>query len=172
VPSILTQRLELVPATEATTRAALAGSEALANALGAMVPPTWPPEYMDAPALEYTLARLSEGPEQSGWWLHFVVLRSEVERTLVGSAGYKGPPSQGRVEIGYGIVSSHRRRGYATEAARALIARAFETPGVTCVLAETLPELTPSIGVLEKCGFRLVGEGSEPSVIRFELARR
>ena len=38
-------------------------------------------------------------------------------------------------------------------------------------LAETLPELTPSIGVLEKCGFRLIGDGSEPGVIRFELTR-
>jgi len=39
------------------------------------------------------------------------------------------------------------------------------------VIAETLPELTPSIGVLRKCGFRPVGEGSEPGVIRFELTR-
>jgi RimJ/RimL family protein N-acetyltransferase len=39
------------------------------------------------------------------------------------------------------------------------------------VIAETLPELTPSIGVLGKCGFHLIGEGSEPGVIRFELTR-
>jgi RimJ/RimL family protein N-acetyltransferase len=39
------------------------------------------------------------------------------------------------------------------------------------VTAETLPELTPSIGVLLKCGFRLEGEGSEPGVIRYQLTR-
>jgi len=39
------------------------------------------------------------------------------------------------------------------------------------VIAETLPELTPSIGVLRKCGFELIGEGSEPGVIRFERTR-
>jgi RimJ/RimL family protein N-acetyltransferase len=49
--------------------------------------------------------------------------------------------------------------------------RAFGLPEVTRVIAETLPDLTPSIGVLKKCGFRLVGEGSEPGVIRFELTR-
>jgi RimJ/RimL family protein N-acetyltransferase len=39
------------------------------------------------------------------------------------------------------------------------------------VIAETLPELAGSIGVLRRCGFRLLGEGSEPGVIRFELRR-
>mgnify|MGYP003694729629 CR=1 FL=1 len=93
-------------------------------------------------------------------------------RTLIGSGGYKGPPSDdGVVEVGYGIVSDHRRRGYAVEATRGLIAKAFVEPKVNRVIAETLPELIPSIGVLTKCGFRLIGEGSEPGVIRFELTR-
>jgi RimJ/RimL family protein N-acetyltransferase len=39
------------------------------------------------------------------------------------------------------------------------------------VIAETYPSLIASIGVLRKCGFQLVGEGSEPRVIRFELTR-
>jgi RimJ/RimL family protein N-acetyltransferase len=75
------------------------------------------------------------------------------------------------VEIGYGIVSDRRRRGFATETTRGLLANAFAVPTVTRAIAETLPELTSSIGVLEKCGFHLLGEGSEPGVIRFELTR-
>jgi hypothetical protein len=39
------------------------------------------------------------------------------------------------------------------------------------VIAETLPELTPSIRVLEKSGFVSGGEGSEEGLIRFELSR-
>ena len=55
---------------------------------------------------------------------------------------------------------------------RALLRRAFAFPEVDRVTAETLPELAPSIGVLEKAGFTLAeGEGSEPGVIRFELPR-
>lgn len=151
----------------------MSGPGDLATALGASVPATWPPEYLDAPSLTYTLERLAEGPENAGWWLHFVLLkRAGSNRTLIGSGGYKGPPSaDGTVEVGYGIVSDHRRRGYASEVTRGLVGRAFGVPAVKRAIAETLPELAPSIGVLEKCGFRLTGEGSEPGVIRFELKR-
>jgi ribosomal-protein-alanine N-acetyltransferase len=170
---IITERLELVPATVDLTQAALAGEAALGASLHAAVPHTWPPEYLDASALEYTLARLAEGPEQAGWWLHFVVLpHATAGRAVIGSAGYKGPPSaDGTVEVGYGIVSEHHRRGYASEAVRGLLSRAFAVPAVKRVIAETYPALTGSIGVLRKCGFRLIGTGSEPDVIRFELLR-
>ena len=162
-----------MPATVELTQGALDGPEALATALGAAVPATWPPQFLDAPALHFTLARLGAGLEQAGWWLYFILLPDgDTGPTLIGTAGYKGPPSaDGTVEVGYGIVSDHQRRGYASEATRALMARAFAHPAVRRVIAETLPELTPSIGVLRKCGFRLIGEGSEPGVIRFEITR-
>lgn len=170
---IVTERLELVPATFELTRAALEGECALAAGLNALVPATWPPEFLDPPSLEFTLARLAEGAQQAGWWLHLVVLtRGSTGRTLIGSAGYKGPPSpDGTVEVGYGIVPDHQRKGYASETVRGLLAHAFAVPAVDRVIAETLPELTPSIGVLRKCDFRLIGDGSEPGVIRFELTR-
>jgi RimJ/RimL family protein N-acetyltransferase len=152
-----------------TERLDLAGRAALAAALGAEVPEGWPPEYFDAPALQFTLGRLEAGPGQAGWWLHYVVRREG--RVLVGVTGYKGPPAGGAVEIGYSVLPAHQRQGYATEAAAALIARAFAHPEVSRVLAETLPALTPSIGVLEKLGFVLVGEGSAPGVIRYGLER-
>jgi [ribosomal protein S5]-alanine N-acetyltransferase len=172
-PVIVTERLELIPATPQHLSAALQGNEALGKALGAIVPTTWPPEFLDSASLEFTFARLAEGPEQAGWWLYFVVLpQAEAGRTLIGSAGYKGPPSaEGRVEVGYGIVKDRQRRGYASEATRGLLARAFALPQVRLAIAETLPELTPSIGVLRKCGFQLSGAGSEPGVIRFQLTR-
>lgn len=171
---ILTERLELVPATPELVRAALSGAAALERALGAAVPATWPPDYLDDAALRFTLERLAEGPEQAGWWLRFAILREDGGdgRVLVGSAGYAGPPSaDGTVEVGYGIVRDRRRRGYATEAARALVDRAFGRPEVRLVIAHTLPSLEASIGVLEKCGFHFAGDGPEPGVIRFELAR-
>ncbi len=169
---IVTERLELVPATLELARAALDSPPALGAELGAVVPATWPPEYVDAPAFEFTLQRLGEGAAHAGWWLYFIMLGGPPARTLIGTAGYKGPPSDdGTVEVGYGIVSDHQRRGYASEAVRGLLAHAFAVPAVQRVIAETLPELTPSIGVLQKCGFHFIGEGSEPGVIRFELTR-
>jgi [ribosomal protein S5]-alanine N-acetyltransferase len=169
---IRSERLELVPATVDLLSAALEGPSALEIALHTRVPPTWPPEFLDRPALEFTRDRLIETPGDREWWMYFVVLPAADERILIGSAGYKGPPTEdGTVEVGYGIVTDHRRHGYASEATRGLVARAFRLPEVRRVIAETLPELTPSIGVLRNCGFGLVGEGSEPGVIRFELTR-
>jgi RimJ/RimL family protein N-acetyltransferase len=169
---IRTERLQLTPATSDLVSAALGGSAALAAALNARVPPTWPPEFVDSPALEFIRDRLTETPDDGEWWMYFIVLpAAAAERVLIGTAGYKGRPADGTVEVGYGIVIDHRRRGYASEAVRGLVARAFRVPGVRRVIAETLPELTPSIGVLRKCGFELIGEGSEPGVIRFELTR-
>ena len=52
---IATPRLELVAATPAVLRAELAGTAALAAALGATVPADWPPEFYDRDAIEYTL---------------------------------------------------------------------------------------------------------------------
>jgi RimJ/RimL family protein N-acetyltransferase len=170
---IATERLGLVPATAELVGAALEGPGALGGGLGVGVPDSWPPEFLDPPALEFTRKRLGEGPEQAGWWLHFVVLiDGPAGPLLIGSAGYKGPPdSTGMVEIGYGIVQDHQRRGYASEATRGLLAHAFADTRVRTIIAETLPELAGSIGVLTKCGFQLIGEGSEPGVIRFELTR-
>src|SRR5262245_29285450 len=151
--TILTERLELVPSTPATMRAALESDGALASALGAIVPATWPPEFLDPPALEWTLARLEEAPTADHWWLYFIVLRKAPEGpTLIGTAGYKGPPdAEGTVEVGYGIVRDQHRRGYASEAAHALLGNAFARPAVRRVIAETYPELIGSIGVLRRC---------------------
>jgi ribosomal-protein-alanine N-acetyltransferase len=152
--------------------AALEGNEALGASIGASVPPTWPPEYLDSASLGSVLRRMEEGGAPSAWWLYFVVLRDgDAGRTLIGSAGYKGPPSDGMVEVGYGIVRDQHRHGYASEAVRGLLARAFAAPDVARVTAETYPELVGSIGVLRKCRFRFIGEGSESGVIRYELTR-
>jgi RimJ/RimL family protein N-acetyltransferase len=175
---IITERLRLVPATPALVRAAIAGPEALAGALGAVlpgtvVPATWPHQYLDRPALEFTLERVAGPPAPLGWWMHFVVLvRGAGGPMLIGTAGYKGPVgSDGTVEVGYGIVSDHQRRGYASEAVRALLAQAFAVPAVRRVIGETLPELVASIGVMRTCGFHPIEGGSEPGVIRFAIDR-
>jgi RimJ/RimL family protein N-acetyltransferase len=166
--TITTARLHLVPATPAIIAAELEDHAALAGVLGADVPSDWPPEYHDRDTLEFWHERLLE-PGAAGWWLHYAVLAGPEPPTLVGSVGYKGPPADGAVEIGYSIVPTWQRRGLATEACRALIAAAWER-GATVVLAHTLEHLTPSIGVLRKLGFE-PAESSEPDAIEFRLSR-
>ena len=171
---ITTARLELVPGSLELLGAALSGANELRDKLRAAVPASWPNQYLDDAALEYTREKLSQAPQEVLWWMYFIILfRAPAGRMLIGSAGYKGPPSaDGTVEIGYGIVDDHQRCGYASEASNALIERAFACPQVRRVIAETLPELTGSIGVLRKCGFHLEGPGSERGAIRFVLSRQ
>jgi RimJ/RimL family protein N-acetyltransferase len=76
------------------------------------------------------------------------------------------------VEIGYGFAPAYQGRGYATEAAQALVKNAFACDNVAIVRAHTLPEKNASGRVLAKCGFDLVGEVIDPHdgpVWRWEL---
>lgn len=176
-----THRLDLIQATPESTRACLENYARLGELLHATIPPSWPPELLDAPALEWVLRWLDNPANDRSFGMYWMVLRESASgRALVGGAGFKGMPSEdGTIEIGYGVVPEHQRRGYATETVRAFLAHAFASSKVQRVTAETYPHLAPSIGVLVKCGFTCLGEvlsdfgaGSGPGVIRYELLRR
>jgi RimJ/RimL family protein N-acetyltransferase len=169
---LVTPRLDLIPGSRATVKAALEDPGQLGALLNARVPDSWPPELLDAPALEWTLRWLENPANHHSFGMYWMVLREGPKgRTLVGVAGFKGMPKDGMVEIGYGVVTEHQRRGYATETVRAFLAHAFASLRVERVTAETYPHLAPSIGVVEKCGFRFIGDGSEPGVVRYEITR-
>ena len=107
------------------------------------------------------LASLKTANETDVWTHGFAVVHLE-SRLVIGSCGFKGPPSQeGAAEIAYGIVPDYQRRGYATEAALALVDFALDN-GVRLARAHTLPEENASTRVLTKCGFNYVGEVIDP----------
>ncbi|MCP9272388.1 GNAT family N-acetyltransferase [Mycolicibacterium arenosum] len=129
------------------------------------VPVGWP-EFPEA--FEFTVDKLRESPAEADWWMHLFF----DDGLLVGSGGFVGPPDDGVVEIGYEIAPELRGRGYATAAARAMVAKAVAA-GVHTVIAHTMPEENPSTGVLRKLGFRHTGEATDPdegSVWKWELA--
>jgi RimJ/RimL family protein N-acetyltransferase len=102
----------------------------------------------------------------SGWPIHAVVH----EDTIVGDAGFKGPSdSDGAVEIGYAILESQRRRGYATAAVRLLLERAAAYPRTRLVRAEVGDGNDASVGVLRAAGFRADGERTDPEEGRLLL---
>jgi ribosomal-protein-alanine N-acetyltransferase len=94
--------------------------------------------------------------------------RLVVERSTgeaIGTAGFFGPPRDGLVEIGYGIVPSRRRRGYAVEAVHALLELAAAQPSVTEVVAHAEADNLASIRVLERSG--LTYQGREGVLVRY-----
>ncbi|HYW50312.1 MAG TPA: GNAT family protein [Gemmatimonadaceae bacterium] len=169
--TIRTSRLTLVPVTLPLVDAALAGNAALHAVLGVRVPESWPHEFLDTDAWNWLRERMPASGD-SGWWFYFAIARDDAGDHLVGSCGYKGPPDDdATVEIGYGMVPEQRLQGYASEMADALVARAFAVSDVRRVIAETMPELVGSIGVLRRCGFTQVDGASEPGAIRFGVTR-
>ncbi len=58
-------------------------------------------------------------------------------------------------DLGFAFLPDHRGRGYASEAARAVLAFARETLGLTRILAITSPDNATSMAVLGKLGFVL-----------------
>lgn len=108
------------------------------------------------------IAQLRAAPSPHPWTHSFAIVL-KASGAVIGSCGYKGPPSSDRVvEIAYGVNVDQQGRGYATEAAEALTRYAFESPQVRLVCAHTRPEENASTRVLTKCGFRQVGEVNDP----------
>jgi ribosomal-protein-alanine N-acetyltransferase len=182
---LTTGRLVLVPATAPLLRAEIEQPRIFFHSLGVQAIDDWPPEDL-ADVLPLFHAQLERHPDLTGWLSWYWVLRpgdasvlrssnlssdrapgSPAPGILIGSGGFKGRPEDGRVEIGYYVREAHRRRGYATEALRALLPWALAHAEVSDVIAETATDNTASTGLLEKLGFALVGDGSRPGLIRF-----
>ena len=142
-----------------TTEQVLSAIDAMSPADRTQVSPVW---------LERVRASRSPDP-----WTHGFAVLHRATGMLVGSCAYKGPPdADSVVEIAYGVDPAHRGRGYATEAASALVTFAFGSGQVRSVRAHTRPEANASGQVLTKCGFERSGEVMDPEdglVWRWEL---
>ena|SRR5436309_2953181 len=100
--------------------------------------------------LEMTLAFYERTGFMPPWICYYVQLGNE----LVGSAGFKGMPVNGTVEIAYGTFAPFRTRGIGTAICHRLVSLArAEDPRVN-ITARTLPEENYSTRILRKNDFR------------------
>lgn len=150
--ALLTEHLELRPLPVPAAALLPEDREAAAGAVEAALDAEWPD-----PNLLGVLRRHADAPpelERFGVW----VMIERDRRTVVGDIGFHGPPDEtGRVEIGYSVVPSRRHRGYATEAASALVAWARSQHSVHVIVAGCDPGNEPSIRTLERVGFQRTG---------------
>jgi ribosomal-protein-alanine N-acetyltransferase len=161
-PRLATQDLILV-ACRADVARAVASDRALSSRLcGLKLHDAWPDAELPGVLVSY--AKLIEAyPNKIGWGV-WLFCRNGV---VIGDGGFHGPPKNGRAEIGYSIVPEFRRRGFATQAIRALCAWAFARECSVVAAGCDWGNLA-SVRVLEKCGFtRLGGNGK----LRWELYR-
>lgn len=122
-----------------------------------------PTDFYDSPDfLRWQLYRRWRVPGSEEWLARALIARGP-QRRVVGDVGFHEPPSAaGMVEIGYGILATERGRGYAQEAARALISWAHRERGIRRFRAAVSPANPPSLAVVTKLGFLRTGTQVDP----------
>jgi RimJ/RimL family protein N-acetyltransferase len=116
-------------------------------------------------ALERKIARARDAPETG------VALAVELEASgeVVGHTDLTlGAPEHRQGELGFVMHPDHHGRGYATEAARAMLALGFATYRLHRIEARAEPRNSASTRVLEKLGMRLEGHLRENEWVKGE----
>jgi [ribosomal protein S5]-alanine N-acetyltransferase len=145
---LTTDRLTIIPCTIEMMRAIVIAPQDLSMFIGATIPRGWPEADL-VEALPYFVSELEKDP-QAYVWLVWIII-SKTDNVLIGSIGFRGKPnSGGTIELGYGILPEYRNRGFAFEAAQALVNWAKKMDGVKKITAECAPENSPSVRILDK----------------------
>src|SRR5262249_28874949 len=76
------------------------------------------------------------------------------------------------VEIGWRLSATWQGKGYATEAAHAVLAHAFGPLGLERVVSFTTPLNTPSLRVMGRIGLANTGEFDNPNLPAGHALRR
>jgi RimJ/RimL family protein N-acetyltransferase len=171
-PVLRTARLELLPFSLDLVEAMIEADEPrLLAVTGARFPGGIIPPLMDDHLSEWrTLLRAN--PDTPPWRAWIAIDRALGE--AVGTAGGGGmADTHGCVLVGWAVYPRYERRGYGTDAARAVIDWMRAQPNIRCVRATVPPDNLPSIRVAEKLGMRHVGEDTDPevgAVLVFEIS--
>jgi RimJ/RimL family protein N-acetyltransferase len=168
-PVLLTERLVLRPPhpDDIAELAELADNRRIASMLGRM-----PHPYGEREARAFVDSAGREG----GAGVAYAVTLAE-SGAFIGCAGLHGAAPG--LELGYWIGEPHWERGYATEAAHALVDLAFRATSITRLHASCRVVNPASRRVIHKCGFQYAGQGMLESlaagrvpVERYALDRR
>lgn len=100
-------------------------------------------------------------PENIRWYFRMIVDRAR--NVGVGSVSFHGAPDErGMVEIGLGVSESEQGKGFATEALRGMWNWAARLPEVKFLRYTVDPKNAPSMAIIRKFGFPLIGEQIDP----------
>jgi RimJ/RimL family protein N-acetyltransferase len=173
VPSLLTDRLELVSLGPDVLKALTGGDpEEAERASGVQFPGDWPGEHRWM--FELRTGQMEKDPSCQPWLVRGIVLREDPARRVIGHINFHEPPSEGAVEIGYSIEPAYRRRGYATEAVKAMFDWAERDHGVERFIASVSPGNAASLRLTANLGFVKTGvqwDERDGEEIVFELRR-
>lgn len=166
-----TKRLRMVAITPVALDAERRGDGSLAKVLRARLTKEWPPEHWEPHVLDIIQKQVEDEPRTAGWHRYMLLPGGPGrKRVLIGCVG-AFPKEAGDVEIGYSTLPEFQRKGYATEAAAALLELLWKDERVLSVSAQTFPRLPESIKVMERLGMVAVGAGDEEGTVRYRKGR-
>ncbi len=101
-------------------------------------------------AVQYISKIVIDSYQQNGYGLWLVALKETL--ISIGICGLIKRDIFEDVDLGYAFLADHRGKGYASEAAAAVLGYGMGVLGFARILGVTVPENTASIHVLEKMG--------------------
>ena len=151
IDQLLTERLILIPFTTKICENLMREDYSDLEKRNLKKGKSWP----DADVLETLpkiIANLAQVASPTGFESWIIIKKDNLE--IIGDAGFKGFNTLLKsADIGYGIIAEERKKGFAREAAEALIKWAFATGIVKEITASCLMENQFSINLLQKLNF-------------------
>lgn len=81
------------------------------------------------------------------------------QKIIIGSAGFHDQPDEnGMIEIGFGIVPEYQNQGFGKELLHGMWKMILQNPQVKTLRYTVSPENEPSMHIIKKLNFNLVGE--------------
>lgn len=156
---IETNRLRLIPFTKEICEAALRSSNAVLVERGIAPGYGWPDEET-LDTLPRILKNLNKVESPSGFESWMVLQKHN--NMLIGDIGFKGlPNSDGELDLGYGIIANEQKKGFAKEAASALLDWAFRQAGVKVITASCFINNLGSQNILRYLNFEKEAEDAK-----------
>ncbi len=119
-------------------------------------------EFISHPDCSKTLEMSVLFYENVGYRLPWIGYFASLDGNLVGSAGFKGRPIDGRVEIAYSTFPAFQHKGIGTAICRQLVRVAQAADPSVRMMARTLMEENHSTRILRKNGFELLRIANDP----------
>jgi len=114
-------------------------------------------EFVANPACQQTIYMTVDFYKKVGFAPPWICYYVQMENELVGSAGIKGKPVNGTIEIAYGTMEHQRQKGIGTAICKLLVELSLKTDPAIRITARTLAEENYSTKILRKNSFELLG---------------
>lgn len=151
IDRLKTERLILIPFTTQMCKNFINNDFSDLNKWGFKKGKSWPDDDV-IETLPRIINNLSKVASPTGFESWMIIKNDTLE--VIGDAGFKGYNyEEANIDIGYGIIKEERRKGYAAEAAKALINWAFSDEIVKEITAQCVINNFSSINLLKKLNF-------------------